>query len=613
MRRFLAVLCLFVATSAAAFPPPIPLSGNTPFTANGGSVARAPSAYAADATNILSRLAQTASNTDFSSALTTALSGTVPVYLPQTGTPYEIDSVITFGAGSALICQPGVVIASVGNHDIFSVPNANVTISNCSFTQSGTGLLGVVSSDHFSWIGGQASGTGTLFFNTSSANYDTVQNVRFINGSATAIDIEGNANHVAIVQNEFQNNVGFGVRIDTGANNNNIVGNWTDQNRIELIGVTYQGYGNRIINNRAQGTGDNCISVTGYQNVVEGNIAYGCAFTGIYLYGDSNVATGNIALDNGQVHNPSFLYYDASNANLYTGIEINGQYGGTATNNVMSDNFSDDDQATPTQAYAGQIGAGYAAWTATTAYSAGTYISASGRIYKATVGGTSGSVAPSCTSGTCTDGTVTWAYQSTSPYGTKEPQGNSFTNNRLWRFGTAAFADKTINHNNVVTLEGQFQQSSIGTTGDNLVTAGWTKKAQTWTSGTAYTYGQIIYTSSGSNRYRCVNVGGTASVSPTHTSGTVTGADGIAWLYLGAGFIQPILSNNNYNSTAVFPFYITVQDSATLTVLDTAGTGTPEGKVTAPVGSTYRRSDGGAGTSFYVKESGSGATGWIGK
>jgi hypothetical protein len=30
------------------------------------------------------------------------------------------------------------------------------------------------------------------------------------------------------------------------------------------------------------------------------------------------------------------------------------------------------------------------------------------------------------------------------------------------------------------------------------------------------------------------------------------------------------------------------------------GAGTPEGNVTAPVGSTYHRTDGGAGTSFYV-------------
>jgi len=43
------------------------------------------------------------------------------------------------------------------------------------------------------------------------------------------------------------------------------------------------------------------------------------------------------------------------------------------------------------------------------------------------------------------------------------------------------------------------------------------------------------------------------------------------------------------------------------------GAGSPEGVFTAPIGSTYRRTDGGAATSFYVKESGTGNTGWVAK
>jgi len=41
------------------------------------------------------------------------------------------------------------------------------------------------------------------------------------------------------------------------------------------------------------------------------------------------------------------------------------------------------------------------------------------------------------------------------------------------------------------------------------------------------------------------------------------------------------------------------------------GKGTPEGAVTAPVGSVFMRSDGGALTSFYVKQTGTGNTGWL--
>lgn len=43
------------------------------------------------------------------------------------------------------------------------------------------------------------------------------------------------------------------------------------------------------------------------------------------------------------------------------------------------------------------------------------------------------------------------------------------------------------------------------------------------------------------------------------------------------------------------------------------GSGSPEGSKTAPVGSVFHRTDGGGGTSFYVKETGTGNTGWIGK
>lgn len=43
------------------------------------------------------------------------------------------------------------------------------------------------------------------------------------------------------------------------------------------------------------------------------------------------------------------------------------------------------------------------------------------------------------------------------------------------------------------------------------------------------------------------------------------------------------------------------------------GAGTPEAAVTADVGTLYLRTDGGAGTSMYVKETGTGNTGWVAK
>jgi hypothetical protein len=51
-----------------------------------------------------------------------------------------------------------------------------------------------------------------------------------------------------------------------------------------------------------------------------------------------------------------------------------------------------------------------------------------------------------------------------------------------------------------------------------------------------------------------------------------------------------------------------------LATLVFAGIGTPEGKVAARVGATYHRLDGGAATSYYVKESGGNtSSGWAAK
>lgn len=44
-----------------------------------------------------------------------------------------------------------------------------------------------------------------------------------------------------------------------------------------------------------------------------------------------------------------------------------------------------------------------------------------------------------------------------------------------------------------------------------------------------------------------------------------------------------------------------------------SGAGSPEGVLAAPVATLYVRTDGGAGTTLYVKESGSGSTGWVAK
>jgi hypothetical protein len=95
--------------------------------------------------------------------------------------------------------------------------------------------------------------------------------------------------------------------------------------------------------------------------------------------------------------------------------------------------------------------------------------------------------------------------------------------------------------------------------------------------------------------------------------------------------IDGVLYSNKANGTAplgitsktpVNNLTVTRIDNGTLIATDSSsttgatirtGTGSPEGVVTALIGSIYTRTDGGAGTTLYVKESGTGNTGWIAK
>lgn len=70
---------------------------------------------------------------------------------------------------------------------------------------------------------------------------------------------------------------------------------------------------------------------------------------------------------------------------------------------------------------------------------------------------------------------------------------------------------------------------------------------------------------------------------------------------------------NNVNVGGVICNATSSSFLTTNNVFITSGAGTPEGAVIAPVGSVFTRTDGGAGTTLYVKESGSGNTGWIAK
>jgi hypothetical protein len=93
-------------------------------------------------------------------------------------------------------------------------------------------------------------------------------------------------------------------------------------------------------------------------------------------------------------------------------------------------------------------------------------------------------------------------------------------------------------------------------------------------------------------------------------------SDANAYLSKAAGYSSGVYLNfyvdnvqvGNINTTGSSTRY-----STTASVFFGSGAGSPQGSVTAPVGSVYTRTDGGTGTTLYVKETGSGNTGWVAK
>lgn len=78
-----------------------------------------------------------------------------------------------------------------------------------------------------------------------------------------------------------------------------------------------------------------------------------------------------------------------------------------------------------------------------------------------------------------------------------------------------------------------------------------------------------------------------------------------------AGGHRAVSQDANWVNTQVELF--ARRGDAVVEALILYGNGTPEGVVTAPRGAMFTRSDGGAGTTLYVKESGTGNTGWVAK
>jgi hypothetical protein len=94
------------------------------------------------------------------------------------------------------------------------------------------------------------------------------------------------------------------------------------------------------------------------------------------------------------------------------------------------------------------------------------------------------------------------------------------------------------------------------------------------------------------------------SLAGTNTNSSIWTAEGLAVIG------TPVVSANNINPSTIGLEFSVVNQGSNIRI--EYGTASPEGSVTANVGSLFINKSGGAGTTLYVKQTGTGNTGWAG-
>ena len=266
------------------------------------------------------------------------------------------------------------------------------------------------------------------------------------------------------------------------------------------------------------------------------------------LIGTLTTSTGYVSITDNQMTYGGLTAYIVDGVNRYTWIA------GTSTTFSVTGNQS----ASISALTLSNAGANYNAptisvgteWTASTTYSVGQQVYYGANLYTYTVAGTSGTVAPTITSGTATDGTATLAYA-----------------------GIAASA--TI-------LVSQSLTGANVTNGGSSYTAPTIAFGNLWTASTAYTESQQVY--NGNRLYTVTVAGTTGTTAPTFTSGSQTdgtatieyvGFPAIATLSLASGVITGVnftSYGSGYNSTPSYTITDSTGSSAVLSLLGSPGT-----------------------------------------
>jgi hypothetical protein len=350
-------------------------------------------------------------------------------------------------------------------------------------------------------------------------------------------------------------------------------------------------------------SGDNCISLTGsYNTILGGQLSY-CRDEGVGLYGDHNTVTGAHFLDIGQGY--------PFNSVAYYGLYFGSAFSGVSQFNNATGNIVEDDQVAATLTAPIDMTAGYSAWSVgISAVANTTYVTNALQLYVATTSGTTSGSAPTCTSGTCSDGTVTWQWIRAFTPNTQAINNVVAANMSLGKSisGKDVVSTVSLGQPNEIfqasliqTLNNQFDGTN-GWVVSGSNTLGAFKKSQAWAAG-AIKLGQAVV--SGGRSYEA-QTDGTALVgdAPTCTTAncTQTTADGITWILVSANQNFPLMIfGASFNAFPSCYAQISLTDNTTQ-VTHCLGAGAPS--YTPVAGSTWERTDPAVGASFYKYYSG---------
>lgn len=388
-----------------------------------------------------------------------------------------------------------------------------------------------------------------------------------------------------IVDTEITSIAGNAIRLENSSNNE-ILNNYTTTASDDFIYLDYASHSNKVANNNASNASTgNGIACAGYQNEIIANVCMANGKAGIGVFGSRNIVANNVLGNN------------ATTSTNYAGIDVIAQFGGAANNNILSANNIFNTTGSQNRGIRLE-GLQYTAWATSTSVSAGSYRYHLGNLYYTVAGGTTGATAPTHTSGTVSDGAVSWLYIDSSPV-KFEAGYNTLVGNHVSGITTEIY-------DNTSTTDGS--NNYVAQADYSLITA---KVDTTWATSQAITYGTVrIYTDPATgitNCYRAVSSGTTGATAPTHTDGTVSDG-GVSWEYISMGRYYPVIS---VGSTG-FSIYagaatLNCQDNVTLSCSVIAGTQDPASKVVATPGSIYLRR---TGAVYYKGGSSTDANDW---